>query len=415
MPEEVYGMKTIKKMFLMVAILCTFIFTGCKEVHYSVYKDGAYIIDPSVPAEKCATLYVKSMLPTMVDDDYSVFSLWGNLWRTFLARSEDYKLIIPEGSHKVCFLAENVEEPIKLSAKFKAGKKYIATEVPVEMNAKEVAKTVAVELLRAISEGEIQTRVAFKILPYTKENAKKYGVRDNGAAKKKGGKAEKLYEQANKYYKGKGVDVDLEKAAKLFEKSAKQGNAKAQNRLGIMYENGEGVDKNLKNAAAWYTKAAKQGYDSAQWNLGVMYANGNGVDKDPKKAAEWFTEAAEQGHAKAQYKLGVMYANGNGVDKDPKKAVEWYTKAAEQGNADAQQSLAIMYRFGRGVYPDDKKAAEWFEKAAEQGIALAQSMIAYLYEEGTGVSKDKQKAIEWYTKAAEQGNEDAKAALKRLQ
>ena len=56
------------------------------------------------------------------------------------------------------------------------------------------------------------------------------------------------------------------------------------------------------------TKLAEQGNAGAQNDLGVMYAEGRGVPQDDAKAIKWFRKAAEQGHADAQLNLGEMYA-----------------------------------------------------------------------------------------------------------
>ena len=45
-----------------------------------------------------------------------------------------------------------------------------------------------------------------------------------------------------------------------YQKLAMQGDASAQNNLGVMYDKGEGVVKNYKEAFKWYKKAAVQGY-----------------------------------------------------------------------------------------------------------------------------------------------------------
>ena len=72
-----------------------------------------------------------------------------------------------------------------------------------------------------------------------------------------------------------------------------QGNAKAQNNLGVMYDNGEGVIKDAAEAVKWFRKAAEQGYAYAQNNLGVMYEYGNGVIKDAAEAVKLYRKAAE--------------------------------------------------------------------------------------------------------------------------
>ena len=125
----------------------------------------------------------------------------------------------------------------------------------------------------------------------------------------------------------------------VFEETRKQaedGDATAQNYLGIMYAKGEEVPKDLAEAVKWFLRASEQGNASAQCNLGIMYGNGEGVPKDPVEAVKWLRKAAEQGYAKAQFNLGHMYENGEGVPKDLAEAVKWYRKAAEQGYALAQ-------------------------------------------------------------------------------
>ena len=52
---------------------------------------------------------------------------------------------------------------------------------------------------------------------------------------------------------------------------AEQGDAVAQNNLGVMYENGQGVAQDFAEALKWYRKSAEQGYVVAQHNLGLMY------------------------------------------------------------------------------------------------------------------------------------------------
>jgi uncharacterized protein len=41
-----------------------------------------------------------------------------------------------------------------------------------------------------------------------------------------------------------------------------------------VYDNGRGVKQDYKKAIEWYEKSANQGNTKAQFNLGIMYANG---------------------------------------------------------------------------------------------------------------------------------------------
>jgi hypothetical protein len=99
---------------------------------------------------------------------------------------------------------------------------------------------------------------------------------------------------------------DYASALREWRPLAKQGNAKAQNNLGIMYSEGLGVPQDDAEALQWYRKAAEQGDADGQFNLGLMYANGEGVPQDYARAVKWYRKAAEQGHAIAQNNLGLV-------------------------------------------------------------------------------------------------------------
>jgi TPR repeat protein len=93
-----------------------------------------------------------------------------------------------------------------------------------------------------------------------------------------------------------------------------------------------------------WTPLAKQGNAVAQYKLGVMYDEGLGVPQDYKTAMKWYKLAAEQGDAGAQHNLGLMYNNGDGVPQDYKTAMKWYRLSAEQGNANALFNLNVLER-----------------------------------------------------------------------
>ena len=70
---------------------------------------------------------------------------------------------------------------------------------------------------------------------------------------------------------GDGLDAYKQKDYKTaFEKwkpLAEQGNAKAQNTLGVMYSKGQGVPQDDKEATKWWRLAAEQEFAPAQYNL----------------------------------------------------------------------------------------------------------------------------------------------------
>ena len=228
--------------------------------------------------------------------------------------------------------------------------------------------------------------------------------------------SEKDITPSEAFSKGKAADnkKDYSEAVKWYRKAAEQGNAQAQNNLGVCYENGEGVTQSYSEAVKWFRKAAEQGQVNAQHNLGWCYENGYGVSKSYYEAVKWYRKAAEQGNAYAQCNLGFCYEKGYGVSQSWSEAVKWYRKGAEQGDAQAQHNLGLCYEYGKGVSQSYYEAVKWYRKAAEQGQVNAQYNLGDCYEYGKGVSKSISDAVKWYRKAAEQGHQKSKDALKRL-
>ena len=60
---------------------------------------------------------------------------------------------------------------------------------------------------------------------------------------------------------------DYVPAIRLFRPLAEQGNAKAQNVLGVMYRKGEGVARNSVRAFLWFSRAAARGDARAKAEL----------------------------------------------------------------------------------------------------------------------------------------------------
>ena len=109
-----------------------------------------------------------------------------------------------------------------------------------------------------------------------------------------------------------------------------------------MYRTGEGVPQDYGEAVKWFRLAADQGDASAQNNLGVMYEYGRGVPQDYGEAVKWFRLAADQGEALAQNNLGLMYAKGKGVPQNYIQAHMWLNLAGARGNEDARKTRGIV-------------------------------------------------------------------------
>jgi TPR repeat protein len=212
---------------------------------------------------------------------------------------------------------------------------------------------------------------------------------------------------------------DYEKAAELLRPLAEDGDAYAQDVLGLLYFGGLGVEgtgvrKSYKKAVKWYRKAAEQGHFGAQNNLGAMYLEGNGVKKSYDEALRWIRLSADQGYARAQKNLGMMYLKGLGVTQDDNEAIQWLRKSARQGYARAYEALDWLYQNGRGLPEDHDKRVIWYKEAAEKGDGVAQDMLGRMYYSGDGVEQDYAEAVRRFRKAAEWGDPYTLANLSRI-
>jgi localization factor PodJL len=149
--------------------------------------------------------------------------------------------------------------------------------------------------------------------------------------------------------------------------AAAEGNPAAEFEMGMRHAEGRGVPLNLEEAARWFERAADRGIVPAQYRLGSLYEKGQGVKKDLEKARRLYTAAAEKGNAKAMHNLAVLHADGSDDKPDFKAASYWFRKAAERGVADSQYNLGILHARGLGAEQNLAESYKWFALAAQQG------------------------------------------------
>jgi len=78
-----------------------------------------------------------------------------------------------------------------------------------------------------------------------------------------------------------------------------------------------GVARDYIQARYWYEKAAEQGNALAQNNLGVLYWYGHGVRQDRAKARQLYELAASQGNIAAKRNLETPVQSGNAPTWQP--------------------------------------------------------------------------------------------------
>ena len=255
------------------------------------------------------------------------------------------------------------------------------------------------------------------------------------------------------YHNGNGVELDLNKAEKLYYAASEKGyangtyclafinekngnndyaretykkafeqlsketegktdgslsDASAWRYLGQCYYYGDGTEKNLEAAVDCLTIAIDLGNIGAIDWLGCLYANGGPkIQQDYSKAFSLFQQGADLNDSASQYHLGMCYYNGDGVSINTSKAAEYIQMAADQGKTVAQAEIGWYYLDGIGVAKDYSKALDYLLMAAEAGNYAAKANLGYMYMEGLGVAKDYSKALEYTKEAAEAGNSTA--------
>lgn len=202
---------------------------------------------------------------------------------------------------------------------------------------------------------------------------------------------------------------------------ANRGDARAQYLMGVMSDNGLGpVQLDVQEAARWYQKAAEKNNADAQFALSNAYSVGRGVAVEPKQALHWLTKAAENGNITAMMSLAGLYETGVGIARDTAKAADWTLRAARAGSVDALYLYAVRLMLGDGVPKSEKTAALWFERAAQRGNAAAALVLGRAVGDGLKASPEQNiEAFMWLSLATRRGTgqvrTDAAQALRQLQ
>jgi TPR repeat protein len=193
-------------------------------------------------------------------------------------------------------------------------------------------------------------------------------------------------------------------------KTAAGASRRALFELGRAYAAGQ----KFPEAIAAYRKAVDRGSTAAMVELGLLLQSGTGLTADLQQARSLFERAAAAGNPRGATSFVALSGSG-GLPSDPVEARSMLEKDAAANSAEAQFQLGVMYAEGTGGPKDDAAARALFEKAAAQGHAQALDWAGNFAETGRGGPKNADAAKAYYQQAAALGNEDAKAALRRME
>lgn len=198
--------------------------------------------------------------------------------------------------------------------------------------------------------------------------------------------------------------INVELAAKYYERAADAGHVQAIFNLAKMYEHGIGVGKNSHQEHTLLQEAAKQGYNKAWASLGWLYEH-DVLFFDEKKAEECYRKACELGHAPSSTSLAYFYLK-HSLDDKLFEILDHLKKAEKCGHAGASYIIGLMYEHGKGTKPQLDQAIEYYELAAKSLHQPAIKKLLAIYSE-QGLSPHHEKFLKYRKIYLSKSSQDA--------
>ncbi len=262
-----------------------------------------------------------------------------------------------------------------------------------------------------------------------------------------GGFAEFVF--ADLAFDDKITGADREKALEIIIKHAKEGEPRAEVRLGMIYLTGSGgVTRNLGAGLGWLKSAARHGSVLGFATLADIYSQGTGVSENKIEAMQWFSLAAtvepelfenqKQEYSKTLTSGQVRVAEIKAkifakqyLKTQPQKPAIFINPEAPPGETTVVTTPSIpspeahaIYKLGLGhadgykyYYPyfkdtpapgfprNYRTAYSYFLQAANMGHADSMAWVASLLSSGDGTGQvDCPAGVEWYKKSAAAGS-----------
>lgn len=204
-----------------------------------------------------------------------------------------------------------------------------------------------------------------------------------------------------------------EVAEREIRPAAESGDARAQFLMGNLYQKPGFQKCDLRTSLDWYEKSASQGYAPANTRLGFTFRYGYvGVEKDAARALAYLGRAASSGDPTAQVWLGQMYLEGEGVVRDTERGVLWILEAVRNRNHVARSQLAKLLAAGIGLPKDPEKAYSLLQRSITPLFSPeAKHLLGKLMIELESSLDKKRKGLELVQEAADRGEPEALLTL----
>ena len=231
--------------------------------------------------------------------------------------------------------------------------------------------------------------------------------------------------------KGRGVEVDLSRAAELYASATEYDVDNFEDLVEFVKQHPEFtsildsvVDKIEERAFAG-DKAAikvvgKYFYDCDDGARAVQHLMSTASDGDPeamymlsdfysglnkpsyrKESVELLQQSADKGHVPAQRVLAWSKHKSN-----PGIAFEYMKKAADSGSVAAIYGLGLFYQTGVGTEANYEVSFDLCQRAADGGHLPAYSALANRFAHGIGTTANLRSALYWFGRAIQEEKEE---------
>ena len=150
-----------------------------------------------------------------------------------------------------------------------------------------------------------------------------------------------IYHLGHHYYRSgqHGLEKDVARAVKLYERAAELGLKKAHFSLGCVYYEGTEVDKDTVKAILHWEAAAVEGDVGARNFLGIIEYN----DGNYGLALQHWMIDAKMGDQHSLHKIKLMFMEGLATKADYAEALRGHHSAVEEMRSpDREQALACV-------------------------------------------------------------------------
>ena len=189
----------------------------------------------------------------------------------------------------------------------------------------------------------------------------------------------KNYREANKIYKAL-LNFDQTRSVAMYK-------------LGISNLKGRGVEINKEKAFEYFKDSAEMGCSEAIFALGECYFYGIGCEKNDLLAFECYEKASENMFL-ANIPLGECYEFGYGTEASFIDSVRAYKKAADHDSTEGLYNIGRCIMEGKGNEAGFHNPQMFISRAAKRDHISASYLYGVLFEKQGSISE----AVNWYMK-----------------